>query len=101
MLLIIPYILGVPSNQEIACDCILERGVHLPICDRHHGPNRLAFIFVALRFPTRDINSPAAAGVNCQEEGGNEAVVEIYDVHSGGSGSAHGAIRGYGGYFPA
>ena len=23
----------------------------------------------ALRFPTRDINSPAAAGVNCQEEG--------------------------------
>ena len=56
---------------------------------------------VALRFPTADINSPAAAGVNCQEEGGNEAVVEIYDVHSGGSGSAHGAIRGYGGYFPA
>ena len=31
--------------------------------------------YVALRFPTRDINSPAAAGVNCQEEGGNEAVV--------------------------
>ena len=57
--------------------------------------------YVALRFPTADINSPAAAGVNCQEEGGNEAVVEIYDVHSGGSGSAHGAIRGYGGYFPA
>ena len=56
---------------------------------------------VALRFPTLDINSPAAAGVNCQEEGGNEAVVEIYDVHSGGSGRAHGAIRGYGGYFPA
>ena len=25
--------------------------------------------YVALRFPTRDINSPAAAGVNCQEEG--------------------------------
>ena len=24
---------------------------------------------MALRFPTRDINSPAAAGVNCQEEG--------------------------------
>ena len=25
--------------------------------------------YVALRFPTADINSPAAAGVNCQEEG--------------------------------
>ena len=24
---------------------------------------------MALRFPTADINSPAAAGVNCQEEG--------------------------------
>ena len=30
---------------------------------------------MALRFPTADINSPAAAGVNCQEKGGNEAVV--------------------------
>ena len=56
---------------------------------------------VALRFPTRDINSPAAAGVNYQEEGGNEAVVRIYDAYSGGSGRAHCAIRGYGGYFPA
>ena len=30
---------------------------------------------MALRFPTRDINSPAAAGANCQDEGGNGAVV--------------------------
>ena len=30
--------------------------------------------YVALRFPTRDINSPAAAGVNCHEEGISRAI---------------------------
>ena len=33
MLLIIPYILGVPSNKKTACDCSLDWGYHFPICD--------------------------------------------------------------------
>ena len=45
MLLIIPYILGVPSNQKPACDCSLDWGYHFPICDWHHGPNCFAIIF--------------------------------------------------------
>ena len=72
MLLIISYTLGVPSNQETACDCILERGVDLPICDRHRGPNRLAFVLYPRCDHTRSGNSAFHPRVESREDDGEE-----------------------------
>ena len=73
----------------------------VPGGSRQHQIGGSRAVCAALRSPTRYINSPATAGANCQEEGGNEAAVGIYGVCSGGGVRAHCAMRGYGGYFPA